>query len=604
MLPCILGLALLTGWPAPGAATADAPTVVTAQRLRTASADSGVSVTVFDEARIRALQPERVGDLLRLVPGLDLVRNGGPGGLTSAFLRGGESDHVLVLFDGVPLNDLSFGLADLAGLALHDVERVEVVRGPQSLLYGSNALGGVIQLFSRRARAPGHRGSLTLSTGSFGSNRGALGLLGRHGRLDYGLHLARHGTDGFSAAAAGTEDDGSTLHSANARVGLRLHERLAVTAQLRRSANAIDIDNVDFTTGLPVDDADYRQRDRQLTARVELALGGENDTWRQWLYLDHLDLKRELDNGPLGGCCSFSFRSGGTRRRIQWQHDWQPESGGHWQVGMAIAREDRGPSDDVSSNRTTAGWLHYRVTLAPLVLGAGLRHDDDQGFGNHTSWRVDLSLPLAARGVRVHGSGGNGFRAPRLGELYGPFGNPALQPERVLGGDLGVELRRGAMRADWTLFYQEISDLIGSGPDFRPVNVARAEIHGHELTLAWQPRAAWQWQLGYTRTLARDRESGARLLRRARDKLHLLLTYRFREDSSLLLNARYVGPRNDVGGIRLPSYSVADAVLSWQPVAGVELFARLENLLDRDYRELAGYATPGRNLHAGVRWRH
>lgn len=573
-----------------------APLIVSAHRTPA----PGASVTVFDAERIARLGKPRVLELLRLAVGADTVRTGGIAGQSSVFLRGTNSNHVLVLLDGVPLNDPVTGIADLADLSTDGIERVEILRGPQGGVYGSEALGGVIRIFSYRGRPPGLRGHV--EAGSYDSLRGGLEFAGGGGQGDCLLRLQRHVGEGPSHAAGASERDGFQHSALTAHCTLLREGGGSLQASARYADTESDLD--DYLLSV-VDDPDYRHRKFRWLLRLDAGWAPTGKRWRQHLSLDYARQRNRFYNGPLAADSLLDDTtrvSLGARTRLGWRHEWRLPRRRQFHLGLQTERE-RVRSELRRSLRRHSVWAQYRFPLRDLRLSADLRGERHGRYGSRGDWRGNAEWPLAATGIRLHGGVGTGYRAPTLSDLYHPsFGNPQLRPERSRGWEWGLEWQHGGWRLRATRFEQRLANLIEY--DFAAaalVNAGRAYAGGHEWQLQLELTPRLRLDGGYTRTDAYNRDSRQPLLRRPRHKAHGTLQWAVKEGGHVALTARYVGRRLDVGNVALGGYAVLDLAAGWRLAPGLELLLRVDNLLNRNYREVDGYGVPERGLYLGLR---
>ncbi len=554
-----------------------------------ASLPSTVDVVTADEIAARGAVD--AVDLLRTLPGLAVTQLGSPGKAASLFVRGTGSNQALVLWNGVALNDPAFGGFDWSAVATDGVERVEVVRGPFSALWGSGALGGVVQLVTRRA--PGTAAGVRAEGGTNAYQRaGGWGSWGRDG-----LHvdLSGHWRDGDGELANDFFNGDELAGHVEVARGETLHAGLVA-----RRARA--------TIGLPFDFFGAPSPARRQTGcdtLVALPLDWTSPEWRLDATLSRADHQLTLaDPADPFAASSTDARRDAARavlRRSFGEGFW---AGG----GVDVARESAttasafGPGLADDRERTRSAFAQAGGARGKLAGELGVRRDDSDAFGGATSWRGGLVFaPLA--GLRLRGSYGESFRAPSLGDLYYPgFSNPDLRPERGRSAELGLELERGPLRATVTGFANRLDELIlydfASG---RPENVGRARARGVELGLdgRWK-----EWTLRASGTLldSEDLDTGAPLPRRPR-RSGQLVAWRSAARWSAGATLRYVGAREDVGRVALPGYAAVDLAASWRGAGAFEPFVRVVNALDRDYEEAAGFPAPGRSWVLGVAWR-
>jgi vitamin B12 transporter len=598
--PAVLAAALLGGWsPAagqtePAADVATAPPafageVVVTATLEPAAAER-VSATVdrIDAAEIERRQATRVVDLLRTLPGVAVTQAGSPGKVASLFVRGTSSAHTLVLLDGVVLNDPTLGAFDASTATPEGLDRIEVVRGPYSALYGSGAVGGVIQLLTR---APaGRTFRLRLAAGSDDFARAGLAVAASSGPIAF--DLAGHLRQGEGALA----NDDFDARDGQLRVDARPDGAWRV-GLLARAAHA--------EAGLPLDwagAATPRRRQEWESTLVALPLDWHGANRSLELRFSRLDGELAVADPDDPFAASRATTGREQARGVLAQRfgeDWSLAAGADWQRETATTATAFGPGLADARQRASAGFAQLSFGRGPLRLDVGVRRDDHSSFGGATSFRGGAVVAVGQH-TRLRASWGESFRAPSLGDLYYPFfGNPELEAERGESGELGVEADLGSARLRLTAFRSELEQLIQY--DFvrgLPWNLGRARMQGVEATADLR-HEAWSARLDATWLDAEDRATGGALLRRPEWAGSLLAGWRG-ERSELAATLRYHGERFDVGEVRLPGYSVVDLAAGWRTGGRIAPFARLENVFDRDYEEAAGFPALGRTWAAGV----
>jgi vitamin B12 transporter len=623
-IPACAGMtALLCLMNAQASTEADSPTalpttVVTATRGATPAEQVGSAVTVITGEQIEKSQKTDVADLLRTVPGLDVVRSGGPGQQVSVFLRGTESNHVLVLIDGIEATDPSnpTNQFDFAGLAVDDIERIEVVRGPQSTLYGSDAIGGVIQIFTRRGA--GARSRVQLETGRYGSHAARGGLHGGDAGLNYGVSFNLSETDGVSAFPDGDEDDAYDNKTLAAYVSSRPTAASTLDFTLRRVEFETDIDAYDSGTFQYGDDPDAQLHTEQWLARLQGGYALLDGRWNQRLGLSWTDYDRSSRNGPAPvDTFPGESRFKGRKTKLDWVHDFRVDEVHQLSFGLETEKEKAKLSGNQNPDTGTDGIFlqdHIRISDA-FFATVGLRRDRHDDFGSETTWRLAPVYLLRDSGTRLRASYGTGFKAPSLSELFESFppfffANPDLKPERSKGWDLGVEQRLldDRLQLELGYFRNDIEDLITVDPvTFSTlVNLNEATTKGYELGLRYQWSPALALGAGYTYTRAVDETSGQDLVRRPRKKANVHADWQVTPQLQLGLTGRYVGERDDFDAnftpVEADSYTLFDAALAYTLDPRWTLLGRVENAFDEDYEEIPGFGTPGRALYAGVRF--
>lgn len=599
------------------------PIVVTATRTETPSREVASDVAVVTREEIERRRYVDAVDALRPVPGLAVARSGAFGGLASVFLRGAPAEHTLVLVDGVVVNDPAApaGAYDFAHLGIEDVERIEVLKGPQSPLYGSAAMGGVIQVFTRPP-AGSPRASMTVEGGAFGSWRASASAAGSAGRLRYVATAAHRATDGISAASerfGNDERDGDRRTALSGTVHWTPTDALDVRVVVRGRRSETDLDQ----DGRDGDDPNFETDQEEATARLEAALRA-GDRWRHTFAVDLARHDRETVDRPDPARPSTRSESDFEGRR--WSAEWLARaevgtgvlaSGLEWEEARAeTAFAGAGPFGSFEGGlpeataRTVGGFVQHQASFADrLFVTAGGRVDHHDQFGAAATWRLAPALVVTSTGTRLRATVGTGFKAPTLAQLFDPqFGNPELDPERSFGWDAGVEqdLADGRVRLGATVFGTEFEDLVGFDVEgFR--NVRAAATTGVEATLSAWPVARVGVTASYTFTDTEDEDAGEPLLRRPRHAAGLDLLGLFPGGGDASIGARWTGARDDLDFSTFPAERVAlDAYLlvrasaSWPVTDEVRVFGRVENLLDETYEEVLGFGTPGRAVYLGV----
>ena len=566
--------------------------VVTASLAEETASDLPAAVSIVDAEELAARQTTEIFSVLGTLPGLSTTQLGSPGKAASVFTRGANSNHTLVLWNGIPLNDPYFGGFDWSNLPAEGVERLEVVRGPFSALWGSDAVGGVVNVLTRRG--PG--ASVTVEGGSDRYRRAALsGALVRESvTLVAAGHLRRG--DGQVDNDFFDSDEGTLRGTWSVTPGRDI-------GFLARANHALVGIPFDFFGALA---PERRQDSRDLEAALPVAW-----SWSE-LRLDSLvsygqtDLELRDPNDPFAQSDTEA-----ERRRARAVLEWRPRTdfwlagGGDWQRQEATSSDAFGTALDGQSQRTAAAFAQAGWSRGPVRLDAGLRQDDNDAYGSATTAKLG-AVWQALEGLRLRSSYGQGFHAPTLADLYYPgFSNPDLQPERSASVEFGLDGRRGGWSWGLAGFSTDFDDLIQFDfTTFQPFNTGSARSRGIEAETRWTHGGlALDWNGTLLDT--EDRDSGKELLRRPRESSNLLATWR---TGALTLHAegRYVGERLDVGDVRLPSYTVAafGAAYRIDAAHGLEPYARIENLFDHEYEEAAGFPAPGRRYVAGIALRH
>ncbi len=589
--------------------------VVTASRAPVPAEQVGSAITVIDRAEIERRQTRFVADLLRDVPGVSVSQAGPSGAVTQVRMRGAESNHTLVMIDGVEANDPAGGAEfDFAHLTTADIERIEVLRGPQSALYGSDAIGGVINIITRRGRR-GHNLRGSLEGGSFGTIQASGGLSGAGDGYRYALNASQFHTDGISIDPDGDERDGYRNRTLSFSGTADLLPNLELSATGRHVDARVESDP---GPALPVDTDSVSHID-QFYGRVQAKLSLLDGNWEHIVGIGLTDTenKTRTDGEP-------DTRIAGRRVKYDYQTNvtFTTPDAQHSITGLAEREEEdftfRG-FQDVDRDTTTHALVGlYRLDLFDRIfLSAALRHDDNEIFKDATTYRATAAYLHRETGTRLHGSYGTGVKNPTFFELFGfdaNFrGNPDLKPERSEGFDIGVEQRFGGGRhaVDVTYFEQDLEDEIVGFGDTAVNQTGTSKRRGVEISGRAQLLPELAVTGTYTYVWARE-PNGDVEVRRPAHSASLHVNYRFLEDrANLNFGVRYNGAQDDLDfrppfpappeRVRLDDYLLVNLAGSYRITDNVEAYARIENLLDADYEDVFGFATPGIAAYVGMR---
>lgn len=593
---------------------------VTATRSEVPLRELSSSLTVLTAEDFKARQIYTVAEALRIVPGVDVVRLGPLGQQTSAFLRGTNSNHVLVLIDGVEANDPSNpgGQFDFAHLTVDDIERIEILRGPQSSLYGADAIGGVIQIFTKKGQGK-PKASLSAEGGSFGTYRLIGESRGQWEAWHYSLSASQLKSHGFSAAdrhfLGNREDDGYRNTTVSARIDLEPSSIFALSGTTRYSRAEAEIDNCG---GAFCDDPNARTFTDQLFSSLSGQLNLFDGLWEPKLQLAHTFIDRNFSN-PQDPANPFAFfsRFQGEKLRLDWQNTFHLWPEDDLLVGLAdeleVLRSDQAPRRGQSTRQY---YLENRLKwLERFVTSAGLRQEDPENFGDKLSWRVTQAVLFPETGTKLRASYAKGFKAPTLFQLFGPatgfgpVGNPALKPETSRGWEVGFDqaFLNESVLLGATYFRNDFRNLIDFvfGQGF--INRAFAETEGVEVYAEARPFEFLALRGSYTYTRSDD-EDNHRLLRRPSHKGSFDANFKLWEGAHLHLNVLAVGTRDDFDfnvfprqRVRLASYALVNLAASYRVNKYLEVFGRLDNLLDKRYQEAFGFAASRIAGFGGVR---
>jgi vitamin B12 transporter len=641
-LVSLLALASSPAWAQsdPGETTTDESgetIVVTASRSGEGVPISqlGASVTVLNAQALENRQTRIVSDILRDVPGLAVSRTGAIGGNTQVRVRGTEGNHVLVLIDGIEASDPYSGEFDFGTLIADPEARVEVLRGQQSSLYGSDAIGGVIQYITLTGReAPGF--SARAEGGSFGTYSGGARAAGVSGDLDYALSGAYYHTDGTPTSRFGTRDIGSDNAGVSGKLIWSPSENFKLTGVARYSYTKADSNNSESDPtspfyGYTVDSPGVYFRNKAFYGLVRAEFTALDGRWTNALSGQIAQTRRRgftsagLDSGSNGRRLKGSFESSlrlGTDsvvHRLTAAVDVEREEFRNTTPGTGS------PFDAFAGKRHTdnvgiVGQYELLVNDA-LSLGASIRHDENDRFGDPTTWRVQGSYGFAT-GTRIRAAYGTGVKNPGYYELYGfndgeYIGNPNLRPEKSQGWEAGLEQRIGdGTTIGVTYFDSRLKDEIYTSypaPDFiaTPANRAtRSKQHGVEAFVSARPIP--QLQLDATYTYLKASENGVVEVRRPKHIGSFNATVYSRDERFAgTLTLRYNGRQRDVTFtdptfatspvVSLREYVLVNLNADYKITPRIAIYGRIENLVDEQYEEVFSFATPGRAAYGGVR---
>lgn len=604
----LLGLAVTSA----AHATEMGEVVVTADRMESSSTETTADVTVITREEIEQSGAVTVADLLRRVAAVDVATSGGPGKATSLFLRGTSPGHTLVLIDGLRVGSATLGQFDWANLSLNGIERIEIVRGPQSSLYGADAIGGVIQIFTRSGSSePDAR--VLVEAGDLGASRVSAAVSGGNDRgIRFSLHAEGQRTRGVSAAAAGTEPDGFSATNWGGKLDVPMaHGRIRLFG--RSSDGSTGLDGFDPKTFKFGDVLNFKQRLRQQQWGME----GEYPIGDAWTTLLRVGRSQDVysTTDPVTALNNSYIR---TRiDQLSWENRFHFE-----RVDALLGLEqhrDLGQNLSLGINRRmdqTAGFASLSWHTDMFDVSAAARQDRNNMVADKMTYRLGLGLhPFA--GIKLFANYGTGFKAPSINDLYWPAttfaaGNPNLRPESSKGGDVGLSWSEkgewGNMSASATWFTQDIRDLISweqVKPFFwQPTNIGRAKIHGWEFSLDYHfgpgyVRGNWTVQR------AHNALDGSRLPRRAREKGGIGVGM---DGGNWGLDAWWaiVGPRfsspGNVGAMQ--GYDKLDVRAWMEIIEHVRLIGRVENATNQTYEEVSGYGVMPRVWYLGLEGRY
>jgi vitamin B12 transporter len=605
--------ALVAATPALAAESPDDEIVVTASGIEQSRDETGQAITIIDADTIATRQTVDVVDLLATTPGVRFSRNGSTGSVAGISLRGAETTQTLVLIDGVKVNDPS-GIGDgydFGHLLTANIDRIEVLRGSNSVVHGSQAIGGVVSL-TTATPAEGFAAHASADYGYSDTLGAKADVSGTAGRISGGIGGAYFRTDGISSAAVGTEKDGYKNFAGNARLKVAFSDALSL--DLRGYYIHGDLDYDSFF-GAPADSPDVAKLDQYTGyAGLNLALFDGRFTSRAavtWLQNDR-DYYFVRGTAP-------DYGYSGTNWRFEYQGVVAPSDAAKLIFGYEHERPDYdffgfGSTDSQKANIDSVYALAIVQPLTGLALTGGVRHDDHSQFGGATTLGANANYSPNGGATNIRASYGEGFKAPSLYQLFDAFsGNAALRPERSKSYDVGVDQNFAGGRAtiSLTAFLRNTSDQINfDNATFTYGNIDRTRAKGVEAALALRPVDALNVTASYSLIDARDRSGrpgfdGNRLPRRAEHAASLSVDYDWAFGLSTGATLTMIGDSFDdfANNVRLDGYALAGVRASFPIGENLELYGRIDNLFDVDYATAFNYGTYGRSAYGGVRVR-
>ncbi|WP_231562380.1 TonB-dependent receptor plug domain-containing protein [Sphingomonas sp. 35-24ZXX] len=593
--------------------------VVSASRIAQKRSETGQSITVVDKAELDRRQTQVLSDVLQTLPGVSVARNGGPGGVTSVFIRGGDSSQTLVLVDGVRINDPSSpsGAFDFSSILTGNIGTVEVLRGPNSVIWGSQAIGGVINIttiepsegLQANARGEyGYRdtGQLVASvSGKSGIVSGSVG----------GSWFRSDGISSFDERSGGTEKDGFENVTLNGKLKIAFTDAISLDLRGFYTDGETEFDNPPGDT-LPVTDSE------QFVGYAGLNVALFDGRLRNRIAYTRTDIQR-ITTDPAPG--SFNpAEAKGTLDRFEYQGVADVADALTLVFGIEHERSEAStffPAFDTAPDVSDVHMTSYygQAIVRPvtgLTLTGGVRVDDQQVFGSKTSLGGNIAYTPNGGDTVLRATYAEGFRAPALSEQLAAFGNPNLRPETARSYDAGIEqsLIEGKLRAQATYFRRNTRDLIVfSSATFSLENIAAARSQGVELGLWMQPVQGFTLQAQYSLVDTENRSTepdffgrsnfGNRLARRAKDSASVLVDWQSPWGPALGATVLMVGDTFDdvANTIRLDSSIRVDLRASFAISDNLEVYGRVENLFDEAYQTAFNYGVPGRAGYAGVR---
>ena len=571
--------------------------IVAANRVEQSIGTVLAATTVIDKDSIRRSSAQNLAELLAGVPGMQFSPAGGLGAQTSLFLRGTESDHTLILVDGVQMTTSTGPAGRLEFIPLNQIERVEIVRGPRSSVYGSEAIGGVLNIITKPQVGGDFNGSLKVMAGTQNSSDANLGLQGRVGNTALSLNASRQQTDGIDFSERGSaDDDGYENDSYSLSLTHQFGERFSLSSTYSSFDARSDYDDGVVNT-------DSQQFSTALTAAL-------SESWDSSLIIEQF----KEDNADAG---SFGLtNSASENRRLSWQNNYSFDARNLLFFGVDRQEQELryatfGALQTDTSRDNDGVFGVYIHEGAALDFTLSLRNDDNERFGDHSTGSVAIGRDLTDS-VRAWVSYGTAFKAPNLIDLYVDFpaffffANPNLDPETAQSLELG--LQASALGASWQLniFRNDIDDLIATDASFTSLaNIQQARIDGLEATVSTSV-SGWGLDAALTLLEHENRSTGVGLLRRPEQTLSINLARDFGV-LDLTLNLLAQGEHLDIdpvsfGNSKVGGFGVLNVIAGYQLSEDFELRLRIGNLLDKDYQVVDGFNTQDRTAQLSLNY--
>ncbi|MGJ4948133.1 TonB-dependent receptor plug domain-containing protein [Bradyrhizobium sp. HKCCYLS20291] len=604
---------------APNAA-ANAQLVVSPTGIVTPAANVANAITVVTEKDIATQQFRSVPDILAAIPGLNVGQAGGPGGQTNVFMRGTNANHTKLIIDGIDVGDVTNGNGafDFAHLLAADIQQLEVLRGPQSGLYGSDAIGGVISVITRKGDGPA-RATASLESGAFKTFNQSAGLSGSQDNVNYAVNVAHlHAGDvpvtPWQLLPAGQKAIGNAYDNltASTKLGVDLNEAWTLNSVIRYTDATLLFTGDSGFPSTP-DTTQSNHTIHQLAMREEAVwslLGGRIKNYFGVNYVN--DWSSDLTAGnPVAAVAT------GERFKYDWHAVTELAPHNNLIVGLEQQTERLKTADLSAENGNNAGFIELQTEFARRVfLVASLRNDVNDQFGSHGTYRIAPAVILPVTETKLKASYGTGFKAPTLSQLYQDFpvfnffANPNLKPEESTGYDAGFEqpLFDDRFRFGTTYFHNSITNLINFNDTFTSyANVGLATTEGTESFVAAKLTDRLSLRADYTFTRAVDAATGLQLLRRPKEKWSATAVWTPLDALTLSATVLRISDWLDVSrdgmttGLVAPGTTVVNLRADYAVSDQVKLFGRIDNLFNRHYQNPTGFLAPGLGVFGGIR---
>ncbi len=604
--------------------------VITATRTATPLFEVASSISIIDSAEIANSHKTNIYDLLRDQYGVSITQQGAPGSITQVYIRGADPSQTQILIDGINMNMANdpANTYDFADLSADNIERIEILRGPQTL-YGSNAMAGVINIITKKGSS---KGDLYLNTegGSYNTYKGLLGFMGSFNRFNYSATVSKFKSNGFSSASTdygNTEKDGTDNYTVSTRFGYDITKNFNLNLFGRFTKANTDLDQHGGYYG---DDPTYKYHLEEGAYRLEGNLKLLDGKLDQKFGISFTKNLRSYDfDSTLFNPASSRSNYDGRIIKLEWQNNYETQYN-NITLGIETFKESAisdyyyndsfGPYESQfpeKSARTTGIYAEDQIKLnGNFFSSVGIRYDNHDRFGSVITYKIAPAYIIWNTGTKIKATFGTGFKAPSLFYLYDPaYGNPDLSPERSKGWDAGVEQYLFSYKATVGLnyFQNTFTDLFGFDQNFKTINVDKSETKGIELYLDIKLTNNLNLHANYTYTDSKDLSPGSvdenmPILRIPGNKASINVNYNLSEKLSFNSDVSMVGQRDDKNfstypatRVTLKSYTLINISTSYKISNIIQFYGRIINMLDADYEEVYGYGTAGRSGYLGMR---
>lgn len=617
--------------------------VVTATKTKTNIIEIANSISVIDSQQISNSNANNVFDILKNEIGITYTSQGGNGTLSNINIRGANNSYTLVLIDGVEMNLTNDpgGVYDFSALPVDNIERIEILRGPQSTLYGSDAMAGVINIITKKGNGL-PKFSLLTEGGSYKTYKAQLGLNGEIQKLNYSVAVSRTGSDGFSVAAkdsGNNENDGYIFNNISAALGYNFSDNLELNLYSRFVKSQSDNDRFGGRFG---DDPTYITKQEEISNRLETKIKLFNGLWDQKIGFSFIRNVRKNSYDTSAASVNYPFYYNdyshalydGRKYKFDWQNDFNLSQSNILTAGLDY-ETDQSTSEYYGLNYSEKPFAPEYVSLLPFkeastyglyiqdqlkiknsfFVSGGLRYDEHSKFGSQITYRIAPAFMLWETGTKFKLSIGTGFKAPSLFYLYDPaYGNENLKPEKSFGWDFGIEqfIFSAKTYAGVTFFYNNFDQMFGYDfLTFKTININKAVTKGIEFFVSIEPFSWLNCKLNYTYTDARDISLNStsfdmNLLRRPKHKAGMTYNFNINDKVNLNTDLMWISKRDDIDfstyqRTELNDYVLVNFAAHYDVFNFLRLNIRIENLLDTDYQEVLGYGTAGLSFYGGIK---